>query len=67
MVLNSEGMAQNHLQNRPRVRYEQEVTKKARELFARLKEKIAGGSNAVARPGAAVIVVRFLNWKEDEK
>lgn len=43
------------------------MTKKAHEVFAQLKEKIAGGSDAVARPGAAVKVGRLLNWKEDEK
>lgn len=37
------------------------MTKKAHEVFAQLKEKIAGGSDAVARPGAAVIVGRLLN------
>lgn len=37
------------------------MTKKAHEVFAQLKEEIAGGSDAVAQTGVTVIVVRLLN------
>lgn len=49
--------------NRQRVtkRSERRVMKKAHEVFVQLKEKIAGGSDAIAQTGAAVIVVRLLN------
>lgn len=62
-------MARNRLPNRPRVteRCERRVTKKAHEAFAQQKEKIAGGSDTVTRAGVAVIVVRLLNCREDEK
>ena len=42
-------------------RCERRVMKKAHEVFAQLKEKIAGGSDAIAQTGVAVVVVRLLN------
>lgn len=55
--------------NRQRVtkRSERRVMKKAHEVFVQLKEKIAGGSDAIAQTGVAVIVMRLLNCKEDRK
>lgn len=41
--------------------------KKAHEAFAQSKEKVAGGSDAIAQTGVAVVVMRILNWKEDGK